>query len=334
MRYKRLFSLAIVCAVALVLAAAPAMAKSYKFRANTVGNKDSIAYAGLEKFKELIESRTGGVIEVKLFDSGSLGDQVSGIESMQSGTLAIATVETPITTVDKILGVTALPYIFRDREHVEIVLDGPVGLFIKERLDQKGLHVLGYMESGFRQITNNKRAIYKPSDLKGIKMRTPNSKLRVKIFNSYGANASPLPFNELYSALQTGVFDAQENPVIWVKTTKFYEVQDYLSITNHLYTVTYLLMSKEKFQELPMGLQLMMDQAGVDAAAYTVEVGRKAETEIVDFLKAKGMKVNEADSAAFQKASTPLWDEWADEQTDPEFAMQLIKTISTAGTDR
>lgn len=334
MRNQHLFSLAIVCAVVVGLAAAPAMAKTYKFRANTIGNKSSITYAGLEKFKALIEFRSGGAINVKLFDSAALGDQVSGIESMQAGTLAIATVETPITTVDKMLGVTALPYIFRDREHVETVMKGPIGEFIKARLENKGLHVLGYMESGFRQITNNKRPIYKPSDLKGIKMRTPNSKLRVKIFNSYGANASPLPFNELYTALQTGVFDAQENPVIWVKTTKFYEVQDYLSITNHLYTVTYLLMSQEKFDNLPKGLQLMMEQAGADAAAYTVEVGRKAESEIVDFLKAKGMKVNDADSAAFQKASTPLWDEWAAEQKDPRFAEQLIKTISTAGSDR
>ena len=334
MRFLRLFSFAIICVIVLCVAVAPAKAETYNYRANTVGNKDSIAYVGLEKFKTLIESRTDGVIKVKLFDSGALGDQVSGIESMQSGTLAIATVETPITTVDNLLGVTALPYIFRDPEHVKLVMDGPVGLFIKERLDAKGLHVLGYMESGFRQITNNKRPIYKPSDLKGIKIRTPDSKLRVKIFNTYGANASPLPFNELYSALQTGVFDAQENPVIWVKSTKFYEVQDYLSITNHLYTVTYLLMSKEKYQQLPEGLQLMIDQAGADAAAYTLDLGRKSETEIIDFLKAKGMKINNADTAAFQNASLPLWDEWAAEQNDPKLAKQLIKTIQTAGTDQ
>lgn len=317
--------------MAIGLASASATAQEFEFRANTVGNKDSIAYAGLQKLKQLVEARSDGAIKLNLFDSGALGDQVSGIESMQAGTLAIATVETPITTVDPMLGVTALPYIFRDREHVEMVMDGPVGDWIEARLAEKGLRVLGFTEGGFRQITNAVRPIYKPSDLEGVKMRTPDSKLRVKIFNHYGANASPLPFNELYTALQTGVFDGQENPVIWVKTTKFYEVQDYLSITNHLYTVTYVLMSEELFQELPKGLQLLMQQAGAEAAAHTVEIGRKADREIIDFLKDKGMKVNQADTQAFVKVSKPLWNEWADEQSDPEFARELIKVISTAG---
>ena len=317
--------------IALGVTVGAADAQQYEFRANTIGNKDSIAYAGLEKFKTLVEQRSEGAINVRLFDSGALGDQVSGIESMQSGTLSIATVETPITTVDPLMGVTALPYIFRDRDHVETVMDGPVGDLFERRLAEEGLRILGFMEGGFRQITNDTRPINKPSDLEGVKMRTPDSQLRVKIFNHYGANASPLPFNELYSALQTGVFDGQENPVIWVKTTKFFEVQDYLSITNHLYTVTYLLMSEEKYQELPQELQLLVQQAGADASQHTVRIGQKSEQEIIDFLKEKGMEVNEADVAAFQDKSTPLWDEWAAEQSDPALARGLIDVISSAG---
>lgn len=310
-----------------------AAAESFEFRANTIGNKDSIAYAGLERLEALVEARSDGAIDLRLFDSGALGDQISGIEGMQSGTLSIATVETPITTVDPLLGVTALPYIFRDREHVETVFDGPVGDWIERRLAAKDLRVLGYLEGGFRQISNDVRPINTPSDLEGIKMRTPDSELRVKIFNHYGANASPLPFTELYPALQTGVFDGQENPVIWVKSSRFYEVQDYLSITNHLYTVTYLLMSEDKFQQLPEKLQLVMQQAGAEAAQHTVAVGRKADREIVSFLEEEGMQVNEADSQAFAEASRPLWDEWAEQHDNTAQARALIDVISSAGTE-
>lgn len=319
-------------ACSLATAVGTAAAQAFEFRANTVGNKDSIAYAGLERFKQLVEARSDGDIRLRLFDAGALGDQVSGIESMQSGTLAIATVETPITEVDPLLGVTALPYIFRDREHVATVLNGPVGDLFERRLAGEGLRVLGFMEGGFRQITNNTRPINVPADLEGIRMRTPDSALRVKIFNHYGANASPLPFTELYSALQTGVFDGQENPVIWAKSSRFYEVQDYLSITNHLYTVTYLLMSEDKFQALSEAQQLLVQQAGAEAAGHTAAVGRRADSEIVGFLEEQGMKVNQADSEAFASASRPLWDEWAAEQENPELARGLIHVISTAGT--
>ena len=320
----------VMAVTAIGLGALTAAAADFQLRANTIGNQDSIAYAGLKKFKEVLDARSGGRIGVKLFASGALGDQVSGIESMQAGTLDIATVETPITTVDEILGVTALPYMFRDRAHVAMVMQGPIGQYLEARLAKKGLRVLGFMEGGFRQITNNVRPINTPADLKGVKMRTPSSKLRIKIFNHYGANASPLPFTELYTALQTGVFDGQENPVIWAKTTKFFEVQKFLSITNHLYTVTYLLMSEAVFQKLPWDLQLLVKQAGMEATAHTVVLGRKADQEIVDFLKGTGMKVNQANVQSFVDASRPIWTDWAKDMG--EDAQKLIDLIAGAGT--
>ena len=303
-------------AAATTVAIGPSLAADLKLRANVPGNEEGIAYLGAKRFADLVNERAGGKLNIKVFHSSALGDQVSSIESMQAGTLDIATVETPITTVDPVLGATALPYIFRGREHVAAALNGPAGAWIEERLAAKGLRVLGFMEGGFRQITNNVRPINAPSDLKGIKMRTPSSKLRIKIFNTYGANASPLPFKELYIALQTGVFDGQENPVIWAKVTKFYEVQKYLSITNHLYTVTYLLMSENAFRKLDTETQAIFKQAGREAAEYTVEVGKKADSEIVDFLKSEGMEVNQADINAFVQASKPIWDEWVQEYGD------------------
>jgi len=320
---------AIVGALATVSLAAPkASAQEMQLRANAVGNEEGIAYLGMKRFSEIVEEKAGDKVGFKLFHSSALGDQVGSIESMQAGTLDIATVETPITTVDPTLGATALPYIFTGRDHVAAALNGDAGKWIEKRLAEKGLRVLGFMEGGFRQITNNVRPIVTPADLKGVKMRTPGSKLRIKIFNTYGANASPLPFKELYTALQSGVFDGQENPVIWAKVTKFYEVQKYLSLTNHLYTVTYLLMSEDKFQQLDPETQAIFKDAGREAAAHTVEIGKKADSEIVDFLKEQGMEVNEADTDAFVKASRPIWDEWA-EETGGE-AKKLIDLIAAA----
>jgi len=328
-RFTSLFVAALMGALTTVaISAAPLDAQEMTLRANAVGNEEGIAYLGMKRFSEIVEEKTGDNVDVKLFHSSALGDQVSSIESLQAGTLDIATVETPITTVDPALGATALPYIFTGRDHVAAALNGEAGKWIEERLAEKGLRVLGFMEGGFRQITNNVRPIVTPADLEGVKMRTPSSKLRIKIFNSYGANASPLPFKELYTALQSGVFDGQENPVIWAKVTKFYEVQKYLSLTNHLYTVTYLLMSEDKFQQLDADTKAIFKEAGTAAAAYTAEVGKKADSEIVSFLEEEGMEVNKADTDAFVKASKPIWNEWAEESGGD--AKKLIDLITAA----
>jgi len=305
---------------------ATADAADYSFRVYTNNNALSIHYAGLKAFKEGVDAKAGGKIDTRLFHSGSLGDDIATLQALQTGTLDIGTVDTPITTVDELLGVFGLPYIFRDRDHVAKVMNGPVGEMVAERLQKKGLKVLAYFEGGFRHITNNVRPIVKPEDLKGIKLRTPSSALRIKIFKQYGANASALPYPELYPALQTKVFDGQENPAIEVKTAKFYEVQKYLSFTGHVYTVSYLLMSDKVHAKLPADLQKLLREAAQTAAKATVEVGIKGDAEVAEFAKSKGMQVNQADVKAFVDASKPIWTEFAKEQGAE--AEKLIKMVA------
>lgn len=324
---KRIASIPAIAASCLALSL-PATAQDQTFKANMPGNEQSIAYLSVERFDEVLGELSGGAVDVDLFANSALGDQESSLESMQTGLLDMATVETPITSVVPELGATALPYIFSGRDHVKAAMDGEAGKMIEEMLLAKGLRPVAFLEGGFRQITNDVRPINVPADLDGIKMRTPGSALRIKIFNHYGANASPLPFSELYSALQTGVFDGQENPVIWVQSQRFYEVQDYLSLTNHLYTVTYLLMSEDKFQGLTEEQQEAVMEAGDAAEAYSVELGTKADAEIVSFLEEQGMQVNNADIAAFTDASSAIWTEWAAEQSGS--AQQLIDAIVAA----
>lgn len=308
-----------------------ALAQEVQLRANMPGNEDSIAYRSVERFDETLNDLTDGAVDINLFANSALGDQESSLEAMQTGLLDMATVETPITSVVPELGATALPYIFSGREHVATALDGQAGEMIEAMLLEKGLRPVAFLEGGFRQITNNVRPINTPSDLEGVKMRTPGSALRIKIFNTYGANASPLPFSELYAALQTGVFDGQENPIIWAQSQRFYEVQDYLSLTNHLYTITYLLISEDEFQSLSEDQQKAMMEAGEAAEEYSVELGARADQEIAAFLEEQGMEINEADIEAFTQASRPIWSDWASEQ-DAE-AQQLIDLIVAARSE-
>tara|TARA_R110002049_G_scaffold23545_3_gene83385 strand:- start:110222 stop:111211 length:990 start_codon:yes stop_codon:yes gene_type:complete len=327
MNRRTLVALALATSVS-ALATAPVLAQDATFRVNVPGNEDGIAYRSVEHFSEVLSEKTQGALDVKLFHSSALGDQESSIEAMQSSILDMATIETPITAVAPVLGATALPYIFSSREHVKAAMDGEAGEMIEALLAEKGLRVVGFLEGGFRQITNNVRPVVTPEDLKGIKIRTPGSALRIAIFNHYGANASPLPFSELYSALQTGVFDGQENPVIWAQSTKFYEVQKYLSLTNHLYTVTYLLMAEDKYQALTDAQKQAVLEAGEAAELRSVELGIKADAEIVDYLIKEGMEVNKADIAAFTAKSGQIWTDWAAKQ-GPE-AQQLIDLIRDA----
>lgn len=319
-------SLVLLLSLALMLGST--QAQEFTFRSNTVGTEQSIQYAGLSMFKDLVEERTDGRVSVDVFHSGQLGDQLSGIESMLSGTIEIATVDSPITTVDPLLQVLGLPYVFRDREHVAEVLGGEVGEMIAERLSERGLVVLGFMEGGFRQITNNVRPINEPADLRGIRIRTPEDRVRVQLFNSLGANASPLPYTELYSALQTRVFDGQENPLVEIRSSRFYEVQRYVSLTNHVYTISYLLMSKQVFDGLPEDVQQVLLEAGREAAQHTAEIGAQADQDILELAEQEGMEVNQANIEAFVEATVSLREEFAAEMGDEALALLPMITES------
>lgn len=306
--------------------AGPAAAAEVELKAATIGTQQGIQMNGLEALAAHVAEASGDAVEVNLFPSGALGDQVSNIESLDSRTLDIATIETPITTIDADMGVLSLPYIFRDRDHVRQALGGEVGERLKARLQDKGYRVIGFYEGGFRHITNNRRPIVKPEDLEGVRIRTPASRQRVEMFNAYGANASPLPYPELYSALQTGVFDGQENPLVEVKASRFYEVQDYLSLSGHIYTVGFLLMNEQRFQDLSAEAQQWLLEGGEQAFEATLAFGESADQEVVDLVKGEGMQVNEVDTEAFIAASRPLWETFTADMS--EDAGALVEAIA------
>jgi TRAP-type transport system periplasmic protein len=303
--WNRLFGSTILAAA--LFAGTAASAADITLRYNAPAPDGGVHGTGMHAFKECVETGTNGKVEVPLFFSAALGNQEDGIEALKLGTLDMMQIDTAITTIDDLLSVLALPYIFRDRDHVAKVMSGEVGDLVRDRLVAQGVRPLGYWEGGFRHITNNVRPINTPADLKGIKMRTPSSEIRIKIFNHYGANASALPYAEVYSALQLGTYDGQENPVEAVEASKFYEVQKYLSFTGHVYTVSYPLISEVVYQKLPADVQTVLNQCGVDATKATVDFSIEADQRVVDLAKSKGMEVNQADVNAFVEASQPIW---------------------------
>jgi len=246
---------------------------------------------------------------------------------MEAGTLDMATIETPITTVDPVLGATALPYIFTGRDHIAATFDGPAGAWIEDRLAAEGLRVLAFMEGGFRQITNNVRPIVVPADLEGVKMRTPSSKLRIKIFGTYGANASPLPFAELYPALQTGVFDGQENPVVNIVASNLAEVQDYISLSAHQQSSNLVVMNEDKWQSLSEEQQAAL-QAAVDEAMDQVPAcdAEATEAQLNEWRENGPMQViDDVDREAFRAKAEPyLREQWSPEQVEVLDAIRSV----------
>ncbi|MEM8665201.1 MAG: TRAP transporter substrate-binding protein, partial [Pseudomonadota bacterium] len=199
----------------------------------------------------------------------------------------------------------------------------------QEAAQGEGYHILGYFENGFRHITNNERPINTPNDLAGIKLRTPNGAWRVKMFRGYGANPTPMAFSDVFTALQTGVIDGQENPYAQIASANFQEVQKYLSVTGHVYTPAYVLMSKRTYDGLDAATQAGLQSCATDTQTFVYEHAAKLEDELLDVIKAAGVAVNEADKDAFVAASSDIYSAFADEVDGGQDLIDTIQGLSS-----
>lgn len=267
----------------------------------------SAQHQGSLLFKQKLESRSQGKFEVQLYPDGQLGKDVAVMDSLKLGTIEMTNVSTPLDTKVKEVGIFDLPYLFKDRTAVAKIAKGPIWKEIAAKLPAQGMVGLAMLENGYRHITNNKRPIVKPEDLKGLKIRIPEGRMRMETFKAYGANPTPLNFNEVFSALQQGVVDGQENPLATIYSSKFYEVQKYLSLSKHIYTPSYLVVSKIWWEKLtPEEQKLIMEiaqEVGDEVRAW----GEEQDKQMVQKLKDAGMQINEVDFEAFKKASEPVY---------------------------
>ncbi|MBI2322689.1 MAG: TRAP transporter substrate-binding protein, partial [Chloroflexi bacterium] len=265
-----------------------------------------------DKFKELIEQRTNCELSILIFQGAVLGTNRQMIEQVRLGTLEVTMQASDVSELHAPYGAVDLPFIIRDRAHVVAVLDGPIGTKLNEdMIKAKGVRSLGYGELGWRHITNSVRPISTPDDLKGMKIRVPESKLRLRTFEIFGASPVAMAFSELYTALQQRVADGQENPLSTVWAGSFFEVQKYLSLTNHLYTPVYPLINERIFQRLPPERQKLVLDTAQEVAVWHRQESVKADAELVQKLRDKGMQINEAKAADFQQQASKVWAEFA-----------------------
>ncbi len=288
--------------------------------------KNSLYHAGSKKFKELVEEKTNEQIEVQLFPDGQLGHDKDLTEGMKLGTIQMGMIGVePLTNVAPKLKAINLPYLFKDRETAYKVLDGEIGKEMVENLpEEQGVRVLGYFENGFRNVSNSKREILTPEDLDGLKLRTPSSKVSLAIFEALGANPTPMSFGELYTALEQGTVDGQENPLALIHSAKFYEVQDYVSLTNHMYSPMVLTISEKTWKSLSPELQKTVQEAADEAKDYERQLSADQEEELIETLKSEGVTISEPDLEPFVEATKDVHKQF-DDQYGAEFYQRLVE---------
>jgi tripartite ATP-independent transporter DctP family solute receptor len=290
---KHLSRLLTAAGLALLLAQ-PVLAQSVRLRMAHSGAEAETQHAAALEFARQVKARTNGQVEVQVYPASTLGNDNTAIAGVRGGTIDLCTSGTPYYTgmVGR-MNVLDLPYIFTSAEHAYRVLDGSIGRGLLDELEGHGLKGLAYWEVGFRSLTNSRRSVRTPEDIKGLKVRTTPNPAHLKAFQIFGASPTPMPIAEVFSALENKAVDGQENPVGIVRGAKLYEVQKYMSMTRHAYTAMPVVMNKAKFAALPAAHQQALVDAALAAGGFQRELIRKNEAGDIAFLRANGVQVEE-----------------------------------------
>jgi tripartite ATP-independent transporter DctP family solute receptor len=287
----------------IAITGSAAFAAKFNLRMGHAVNTTDGQHAAAVKMAELVKQRTNGDVEITIFPANQLGNDSAMISLVRGGTIDI--VSSGASNYNGIVPNTAameLPFVFRSAQHAYNVLDGAVGSGVLSELEAHNLKGLAYWENGWRAFTNNKRPILKPEDAKGLKIRSTGNPYHIQAFKLLGMNPSPMAIAELYNALESGAFDAQEHPINVTWSSKFYEVQKYLTVSNHIYSPLIVTMNKAKFESLPANYQKIMLDSAREAAKYQRELNAQNAGKVVAELKKAGMQVTEnVDMAPFQK---------------------------------
>jgi len=300
-------------ALAAVLAFAGTAQAQIEIKLGHVGEPGSVFQKSADEYAKRANAKLGAKAKVVVYGSSQLGSDEEMIQKLKLGTIDMALPSTVMSSQVDLFGVFEMPYIVKNRPHMMRIEKELFWAKLAPEAEKKGLKVLAVWENGFRQITNSKRPIRTPADLAGIKLRVPGGKWRVKMFQAYGANPSPMKFSEVFTALQTGVMDGEENPFTQIYSAKFQEVQKYLSLTGHVYTPAYLTVGKTKWESMPADVRKVLEDTAKETQAYVYEVAARDDDDLLGKLKAAGMQVNEADKDAFIAASKPIYEEFGKE---------------------
>jgi tripartite ATP-independent transporter DctP family solute receptor len=302
---------AVSVAVVTALLSSGALAKDIKVA--TSAQLGSLQYNTTQMFTESANkefAKAGLDYQMKFFGAGQLGKDKDVQQKLKLGTIDIALLSSTLATTVPEMALFELPFLVSDRAQVAQIEKDVVWPYIAPAAEKKGYTIISFWENGFRNITNSKKPINTPADLAGLKIRTPNSSWRVKMFKNWGANPTPMSFGDVFIGLQTGVIDGQENPYTNIYAAKLNEVQEYLSVTNHVYTPAYLTAGNKSYKKLPDDVKAIIKQSSHEAQQWGYAEATKLEGVLKDKLVAGGMKINVADHQSFVDASQPIYDDF------------------------
>lgn len=285
--------------------AAEQPADAVSFRLAHVGSETHQYHIAAVKFKELIEEKSNGSINIDIYSGGVLGNEGEVVEQVLDGTMDMTTVSADSSFANTVpeMNVFGIPFLFRDLEHVYSTLDGEVGQELLELSNEKGMKALGYWEVGLRHVTNNKREITTPADMNGLKIRVQPAPVWEAHMQDLGASPTPVAFNELYTALDQGVVDGQENPLNTIDSMRFYEVQPYVTLTGHTYSPAIVVMSEKAWNSLSEEQQSLVAEAVAEATDYQRETIQAKNEEILAKFEQEGITVTTPDIDAFREAT-------------------------------
>jgi TRAP-type transport system periplasmic protein len=321
-------AIATVTTLAAVFASAPLNAEPARtLKIGYILSTDSQLGAGAKAFVDELEKRTKGLIKVEQFPNSALGGEVEMLKGVQLGTVDLAFITgAPLPNILPEVGAFNIPFLFRDAAHAHAALDGPLGQDYLQKFRTKDLVALAWGENGMRHITNSKRAVRTAEDLKGLKLRLPQSEVMLAGFKALGADVAPLAFPQLYGALQSGQFDGQENPIATILASKFAQVQKYLTVSGHVYDPAVIVMSVDAFEELDEGAKEAVFAAAKLGAQASRAYAAEAQAKGVAALAQAGMEVTaEIDKAKFAAAMAGAVPEF-----EKRFGVEVIGKLRNA----
>lgn len=328
MRVSRRWALAAGSA----LAALPTIGRAQDkltLKMGTLGSTEYFYYKGGMRMAEEVEKKTAGKVAIQVFPNQQLGNERDMIEGMQLGTIDLAIINIPLLgSFDSRFMIFDMPFMFNDWAHVDKVLNGKIGTDMLAGLEAKNLKAFAFSTAGFRHVLNYKRAVQTPEDLRGLKIRTLDNPVHVAIMNAMGANATPMQYSEVATALRQRTVDGLDSPAPAAVTEKFYETQKFMSLTGHVFTGVIYLMSLKRHQALPPDLQKALAEGAKAGADLETELYNKFDTESLTILqKNHGMAINEVDKAQFRGRMQPVFDRFQE-----RVGKELIETVRRLGS--
>jgi tripartite ATP-independent transporter DctP family solute receptor len=307
---KHTLPIALVLLVVGLMAVPVAAQQATVLRFGHTGGSGSLYELVSAKFTTTVNETLKGKVEIKVTGNSQLGTDMQMLRGLKIGAPEIALISTVIESADPKFGVFEMPYLIESRSQMKKVAENPqIQRAIFDLLPSKGMRVLAVWENGYRHVTNNVRPIEKPEDLRGLKIRVPSGAWWVKLFKLFGASPSPMPLPEVYQSLKTGTVDGQETPLPLILAGKFHEIQKYLSLTGHVYSPAFLLISEETWRKLPKDVQTSMAKIARDMAAFSQVEGERMDRDLLKKL-VPPMKLNEVNKDPFVKASAAIYEEF------------------------